>query len=449
MGDSRISYTIIFKDDSSSMERIKKSFSLSADSTLSEVISQINSNILPRIDNFSFQSNHNGKEREDGNDGNDGNDDDATKSNVKLNLYDCTTYPPKEITSLVNQYTSSIGPKSITLQRLNWFPSAKLFICQADDQHTISSILTSNVHLLDEFEYNNPEIRKEAMAGQEGGHQKQQQQQQGQSLDPNKDNQKVQLTGDLGTAVKKTVGSSTKLLPSDVFKAVENRFDINDGDNNNNNDDNKVTAAMVKQQRRKKEENRRKLLDMRLEQLESKSAKKSSGSNSNNNKTAKKKKKVSDQVKKMLIKSRSEGNKKIRVEDRFYLDTVLLDETKVDVNDNDDSNGDSLLGDESKNVEQFMSSSYMFFSRVATVGKVVSTRVGSLASSRDKGAELLVLTSVDSTDSMVYRRLPPTLPLHEAESKGYFKNFGRVIVRIFKADVGSVSSCYTESIIDS
>lgn len=203
---------------------------------------------------------------------------------------------------------------------------------------------------------------------------------------------------------------------------------------------------------------------MRLEQLENSAmAKKGGGS-----KKAKKNKKVSDQVKKMLIKSRAEGNKKIRAEDRIYLDVVLFDVTKVkSAKDGDDSgnrneNGseidgcggsaaEGILGDESKQVERFMSSSYMFFSRVATVGKLISTRTGSSANFRDIGAELLVLTSPSNEcegaeDSMVYRRLPPTLPLHEAESRGYFKNFGRVIVRVFKADVDAISNCYTESI---
>ena len=179
---------------------------------------------------------------------------------------------------------------------------------------------------------------------------------------------------------------------------------------------------------------------MRLAQLDEKI------NNKNKKGTKGKNKKVSEQVRKMLIKSRAVGNKKLRQEDRFYIDTVLWDETSVE---NDRYNG---------SIQQTMSSSFMFFSRVATVGKVISTTAGSLADSRDKGAELLALTSpVTSTsskeddnnkiNSLVYRRIPPTLPLHDAESKGYFKNFERVIVRIFRAEPGaSISSCYTESI---
>ena len=106
-----------------------------------------------------------------------------------------------------------------------------------------------------------------------------------------------------------------------------------------------------------------------------------------------------------------------------------------------------------------MSSSYTFYSRVSTIGKFISTAsMGSSANNaRNVGAELLILTSPqqsndgtnDSKDGetvMVYRRLPPTLPLHEAEAKGFVANFGRVLIRIFKGETDSVSSCYTESV---
>ena len=266
----------------------------------------------------------------------------------------------------------------------------------------------------------------------------------------------VQLSGELSEAVEKNYSSSSnninitshtknsKPLPSEIFKAVEDRIE---NDIHSNDDDDPIAARiLIKQQKQRREEERQKLLDMRLEQLDqiSKKMGKTGG---------KKSKTVSEQVKKMLIKSRATGNKKLRQEDRFYLQTVLLDETKINNESNNNNGVLSALEDESQNVQQFMSSSYTFYSRVSTIGKIISTAsAGSSANSaRDVGAELLILTSSQSNDdnddgAMVYRRLPPTLRLHEAEAKGLVTNFGPVLIRIFKGETDCLASCYTESI---
>lgn len=432
MGDTRINYTIALKKESQAVSKLQKSYSLSADSTLSEVIAHINTTIQQTIKN----NNHDNNSSSGTNGGDTSSDETILDSNYSffnddqqeqeqkplrsislLHLYDCTTYPPKNVTSLVQQYTLSMGPKSITLQKLGWFPSAKLFICQSDDEATIASILTSNIHVMEEFEYNHPELRKnnnplhrDVNASSSVG-------------SGGVNSRSVKLTGELGASIAAaSSSSSSQLLPSQVLKAVEGRFEHQ---NNKDDDESSDINNKARKKKQRTEEERRKLLDMRLEELDAKSVKKGTSGK------AKKNKKVSDQVKKMLIKSRAEGMKKIRNEDRFYLDVVLMDESNVE----SDKDGK----------EQSMSSSYMFFSRVATIGKVVSTRARSLTNSRDSGAELLVLTT-SSDDAKVYRRLPPTLPLNEAEAKGYIQNFGRVIVRVFKGEVDSISSGYSKSI---
>jgi len=431
MGDSRISYTIILKDSHQSAEnKIRKSLSLSADSTLSEVISHISSDVEEGASSSARKYTFGRSATKDG-DGSIESIESANISNeiISLSIYDCTTYPPKDITTSVNQYTNTVGPKSITLQRLGWFPSGKLYICQCDDEQTISSILNSNIHSVEDFEYNNP-----TLLGENGDDEK------GCSKTP-----RVLLTGDLASkaaaATGINAGTATKPLPSQLFKAVQSRFDDdNDGGMNGNT---KETNDNNQKKKRRTEAERRVLLDRRLEELDQKV----------NKSKSKKNKKVSDQVKKMLIKSRAAGNKKVLQCDRFYLNVVLWDDTYTNSASSNGNDCDDALEDVNKDVEQFLSSSYMFHSRVASIGRVISSAVGSKADARNKGAELLVLTSPSpppsSSDgsSMVYRRLPPTLPLHEAESKGYFCNFGRVVVRIFQAEEGSsISNCYTQSI---
>jgi len=51
-------------------------------------------------------------------------------------VYDCTYHPPKELTSVIQQYNEYTGPQSITLQSLGWFPSALLTVTTVTDNTT-------------------------------------------------------------------------------------------------------------------------------------------------------------------------------------------------------------------------------------------------------------------------------------------------------------------------
>ena len=460
MGDSHISYKIFLREDlnsstisctsststPNSIITIQDAMTLSADSTLCEVISKIDSstiNILNKsIDNhnnlsspqppptttttpqeyslFHNTMNTNKKKK------------DAT---IHYSLYDCTTYPPKEITSLVHKYTSPVGPNSITLQKLDWFPSAKLIICQADDTEAIQSILNSDIHLLDEFEYNS----KNTTASMEKAKSK-----------GKKSVSVVKLTGELGKAVAtstslnssvQSLSSINQPLPSQILKVVERRFDNpNEIDNVHqttiiSNNNNKASSSSSSKYR--SEHARRKLLDLQLEKLDERMKNKKSNKN----------KKVSDQVKNMLIKSRAEGNKRLRQEDRFYLEVILWDESSGgSCCSSSTSSSGKQKNDHQDDGQSVVSSTHMFFSKVATIGKVVAVKSGCIAKSRDKGAELLILTT--EGEHSVYRRLPPTMPLHEAASKGYIGNFGRVIIRLFKGETDSITSSYSQCITD-
>jgi hypothetical protein len=170
---------------------------------------------------------------------------------------------------------------------------------------------------------------------------------------------------------------------------------------------------MTKKQRRRTEGERTRRLDAILQNL-----------NKQSSLGGKKKKAVSEKVRKMLLKSRSEGNSKLRMEDRFHLELV-----KVCDCDASDNGGDCDA------------SSYRFYSRQTTVGKVASSLVGNIGN--DKASEFLVRfptplvsTAVNAdknttTQPQRYRRLPNTMTLHDAERAGWIWEFDVVLVRIY------------------
>jgi len=439
MGDSRISCTFYLKE--LSQESQTRSFVLSADSTLAEVVTHIQSTIqnlitinhskqsIDLIPLFEFETlattTNTTTQVQELN---------STTSKERyclqlLSLYDCTTYPPKDITPLVKQYTALSGPKAITLQKLGWYPSSKLYICQSNDEKTKSDILLSKLHLNhgNDFEYNNPLLLK------------------GKRQTINHD-KKVVLTGQLASLVssssitKESNNNHTTMrpLPSQVLESIQNRHENTDNTIASK-DDESTYQNSYKHKIRRKEEERRKLLDRQIQILEQNQIAAAGKTQKSD--------KVCEQVKKMLIKSRAEGDTKIRMLDRFFLEVLLLDETKEN---NESSTGDMCTNDDD-DVSNYnnisLSSSYMFYSRVATVGKIIDTLFA--VSKRDVAAEVLVscILSNLSESSMVYRRLPSTMPLYEAERNGYIKNFDRIIVRVFRVGDGGEFS-YTVSVTD-
>ena len=132
----------------------------------------------------------------------------------------------------------------------------------------------------------------------------------------------------------------------------------------------------------------------------------------------------------MLLKSRSEGNKKMRMEDRFHLEVLRL----WDVAGEDD------MSKHSNNTTE-----YRFFSRQTTAGRVASSVAPNLGNA--KASEFLVLYPSPSADNAQqqqqqehekrYRRLPNTMSLHDAQAAGWVKEFGVVVVRIYSL-VGGV-----------
>jgi hypothetical protein len=342
MGDSRILISL-------EIEGLSKSCSvlLPADTSLAELMSEVQTRLLSEINQqqYTFKNDcgtTTGHENTTG---------------LCLAIYDCTLSPPTDVTVQVNQFCATVGPNSVTLQSLGWFPSAKLVVFDSRNDSLRESLFHSNLHKDEDFEYNLPN----------------------------------------GTYSQKVHKQST-VLPSQLIQVAQHRFD--------NDRDESSSVMSSKSIKKRTEKERRTKLDAWLQKLDESSTKNS---------------KVSSQVRKMLIKSRAEGNNNIRVEDRFYIDTVLID-------DSDQNEKHCSQGEDGKE-----SAVHHFFGRSCNIGTIVAKAVDGLKIGNDKMAELLVLDRNLTSDAnhSIYRRLPNTLPIYEAERMGYIENFDRVVVRIF------------------
>ena len=334
----------------------------------------------------------------------------------KLTLLDVSYNPAKVISNDVRQFTEVTGPNSKTLQSLGWFPSGKLVILpkpsasdsistgEKQEEELLGRFLewqARNVLQHEEFAYNNPDAAKKS----------------GTSENKSAATAGVQWTGVEGGNVMK---------PSEIYTAVEQQ--------RSNHDLQLQQANKSKQPKKKKprrtEKQRTQRLDSLLQNLDAKS---SSSSSSGKNKKGSKKKAVSQKVRTMLLKSRSEGNKKLRMEDRFHLEvTKLWDDGESNESENNDGE-----------------TSYRFFSRQTTAGRVASTVASNLGN--DKAAECLVsYPSSSSGDGRSdasneqqqggerrYRRLPNTMSLHDAQAAGWVTDFDVVVVRIYSLAGGN------------
>lgn len=261
-------------------------------------------------------------------------------------LWDCTQYPPTDITDWpLNQFTERQGLRSKTLYDCGWMPSGMLQVLPRGKSPQLSK-----ADAYEDSQYNRP-------------------------LD----------TTDIGAAkvqLATTTATGQPLPPpSAVLGSVTKRFADDDGDT----DTAAAIAERFENRRQKEERNKERCrkLDAGIRKLEEQSSSKNQ--------------KVSDQVQRMLIKSRATGRSSLQVQDRIHLRCIV---------DNDG---------------HIMKEEFWYFSRQDTVGRIID----SLAP--NKQAELLVRTS--SRDE--YRRLSVALRLHQAVDKGYLSEFDKVVIRIY------------------
>jgi hypothetical protein len=258
-----------------------------------------------------------------------------------ISVWDCTLHPAKNISSwLFEEFPEKMGPKSKTLFDAGCFPSAVWQILPEGDAPVTQSVM-------EDHQYNQNSSSGAAL--------------------PSVAASKVEL-------VDQPKGG---LKPSEVLHQITQRFEGDDDDS----DAARVVRQKQKKERRAKEMARHSKLEARIKTL---GAIKSG---------------TSEQLRKMLLKSRCTGAKSLKMPDRVYLQVAHV-KGEADVTED-----------------------FRYFSRQDTVARLVQT----LSDAKPpQEAELLV-----SSSSQTYRRLPLTLRLHEGIEKGWLKDADTVVVRYF------------------
>lgn len=267
-----------------------------------------------------------------------------TSNITDFTLWDCTFNPPRNITDWpLKEYPELHGPKSKTLHDAGCFPSGTwVALPKTMDPHTFS---TADY---DDVQYNN---RKEQ-------HEK-----------PNQPTNTVQF--------QDKVLSSSKPLPSQVMESVTKRFEKEDENKDAEAERARIIRRQNQEQRLKIQKDRAARLDKRIEMLEELSSEKN--------------KAVSDQVRRMLVKSRATGDKRLKMQDRIYFQCMLDD------------------GDE-------ITKEFRYFSPQDTFAKIASSFS---VKGGFKNSEVLIQRGKHGVAPSVYRRFPVALRVYEAISNKY------------------------------
>ncbi len=199
----------------------------------------------------------------------------SSLNNLPFQLWDCTIHPPKDISDWPTElFPEQTGPKSKTLQDAGCFPSGMWMVLPSG----ITPSQFKNADY-DDVQYN----RKDGVVESLG---------------------KVEFTD---PSLRKN--TSIKPLPSHVMASVTRRFDIEDEMFQAQAEQARVSRLVNQQHLRKRQQERVAKLDRRIQQLEQQSSEKN--------------KKVSDQVRRMLVKSRATGDKRLKLQDRLYFECFL------------------------------------------------------------------------------------------------------------------------------
>ena len=279
-------------------------------------------------------------------------------SKVDFQLWDCTVHPPKNITDWpVGQFSQVTGPKSKTLQDAGWFPSGIWMVLPTH----INPSQFSNADYED-FQYN--------------------QQQPGELIS----------SGKVQFADSSLMDGSTEPLPSQVMASVSKRFQADAKATETQVNDARALRLLNQVNERKRRIDRAAKLDQRIERLEAMSSEKT--------------KKVSNQVRRMLVKSRATGDKRLEQKDRLYFECLV-----------DNGTEDEALDRE-----------FRFFSPQDTFARVGSSFEWRRKEKAHTNVEVLVKRSLETGEE--YRRLPVTMRLYEALSGKFLKgDLDTIIVR--------------------
>ena len=290
-------------------------------------------------------------------------------SKVDFQLWDCTVHPPKNITDWpVGRFSQLTGPNSKTLQDAGWFPSGTWMVLPS---HLEPSQFSNADY--EDFQYNQQQPGGLTSSG------------------------KVQFT-DYSLMVR-----SSEPLPSQVMASVTKRFQEDTDAAETQASEARVLRLLNQVNERKRRIDRAAKLDQRIQRLDALSSEKT--------------KKVSDQVRRMLVKSRATGDRRLEQKDRLYFECLV----------------DTGAEDEALERE------FRFFSPQDTFARVGSSFKQPHKEKELTNVEILVKRTLETGEE--YRRLPVTMRLYEALSATFLTgNLDKLIVRWFSADSNSTPS---------
>lgn len=348
-----------------------------------------------------------------------------------FSLWDCTRHPPADITSWpLDDFPDLLGPKSRTLHNAGWFPSGTLLALPrgvtptglapylggtgggsddpyADVQYSSSkssSNISSNTSAKVEFKV--------------------------EFKDPPSGPPKPQATTTTAAATSSS-GSTSVPLPSQVLASVAERFSDDDGGNR----DGEVAEAMAlrrlnQQHKRQRQQERATKLEQRIALLEGRQEQQQ---HQGGTKGGRRQRAVSDQVLRMLVKSRATGDGNLKLRDRVYFQCLLLLLL-------DDGGGGSAAAEDDSPPDDAESRppprEYRYFSPQDTFAKIAGTFSG--PGITNSGCRKEVLCRIrkrrsippeeeglshpaedEDEDGYVFRRFPPAMRVYEATSGGY------------------------------
>jgi hypothetical protein len=307
-------------------------------------------------------------------------------------LWDCTIYPPVDITSWpLTDFPELLGPKSKTLHSAGWFPSGTILVIPPSMTPNQFSDLQSD----EDVQYN-------------------------QTLSVGRHNdRKVEFVDP--TLLQRHC--TDKPLPSQVMASVANRFDNDDSMSSAAAHDPQAEARLLQQQhkreRKQREMERANKLEARIARLEDQQQQQS---NSNKNKA------VSEQVLKMLVKSRAIGDPNLKMIDRLYFQCLVVTEEA-----HNDDNAAAVVVKE-----------YRYFSPQDTFAKIANTFVMQ-DQTKNLRSEVLCRRKMQSQNNKaeidapgaVHRRFPVAMRVYEAVAAGYLAGEGGVdslIIRFYSEE---------------
>jgi hypothetical protein len=316
-------------------------------------------------------------------------------NDLTFSLWDCTIHPPRNITSWpLHDYPDLQGVKSMTLHTAGWFPSGTLLAIPKD-------MIPSQ--FVDQDSYVDVQFNTQQRQGLEWG------------VSSRKGTKEPELQD---PSLRCTDG---KPLPSKVMESVVNRFsgEVDDANGRLSESGAAALRSRNKQQRVQKENERAAKLEARIARLEEQAE---------TNEKSQKSTKVSDQVLRMLVKSRATGDKNLKMHDRIYFQCMVLIDCDVS-----SANGSSSYKE------------YRYFSPQDTFAKIANTF--SARHSSDKFlSEVLCRqhrmrpsdkdsnNTIKDKEKTVHRRFPVSMRVYEAIADGFVKDTNQVdtlIVRFY------------------